>query len=239
MIDAVKRIKGRIREKLVTSLAGLRIGATTDKSQLFDRYPVVWLRTPKCASSSVHFALKSADRLIDFIGNRETIVAEDLTDATLRSKILCIGAARKDWFIETYPEIWKDAFKWALVRDPYKRVISAWKYLDDTRDRNLEDVLADPPGPDNWPAYQHLVMPLSEMISVNGVMCVDQILKVETLAEDWAKLAEHLGCELPSLPVLNKGVHAPAKLESVMSDRARALIQERYMGDFDVLEYKR
>lgn len=227
----------RIREKVASTIAGVRISATASNNSRFQQYPVIWLRTPKCASSSIHFALEHSGRLLDFIGNRDTIKPEDLTPDILQSKILCIGAARKDWFIETYPEIWEQSFKWAVVRNPYARVISAWKYLDATRDRSLDDVLGNLPDEGDWSNHQHLAIPLSKMLSDADGICVDQLLKVENLQEDWAKLAQNLGIELPALPVLNVGEKARPDDVATLSETTKALIQTHYQGDFTDFQY--
>ena len=52
-------------------------------------------------------------------------------------KIISIGTNQVREFRDAYPEVWERALRWAVVRHPYSRVISAWKYMDSLRSRDL------------------------------------------------------------------------------------------------------
>jgi len=196
--------------------------------------PVIWLRTPKCASSSVLRALESVGKVVNYTKNPNV----ELGDEVLEKKIICVGAAIKEQFISKYPKIWESSFRFAIVRDPYHRVISAWRYLELLRDRSIEDVLSDPPSASsNRQEFNHFWNPLSEMLSINGALVVNTVLRVETLSIELPTLFDRLGISYPGLPYVNKGPRHEASLNEALSIKAKDMIKARFKDDFEKFRY--
>lgn len=80
-------------------------------------------------------------------------------------------------------------FVFTCVRNPFDRLVSAWRYLPSTRSRSLEDVLRDPPreGPDRASStdYRHLARPQSAILvdPATGGLVTDYVMRFERLQE--------------------------------------------------------
>ena len=196
-------------------------------------FPVIWIRTPKCASSSILASLELVDRVANVTKNPDL----PLTEQVLRRKVICVGAGDKERFMEQYPDVWSDAFKWAVVRNPYDRAVSAWRYLEALRNRPLEEVLADPPTRDGaLHEYNHFARPYSSMLNVSGVLDVDEVLKFESLDVALPALFNKLGVPFVGLAHVNQTPGAKPK-ESAVSDVAREKIRQMFTDDFESFGY--
>ena len=67
-----------------------------------------------------------------------------------------------------------------------------------------------------------------------GVLLVDDIYHIETMAEDWKKLQARLG--LPELDHLRKSDHRP--WQEICTPELRKMIYERYREDFELGGYE-
>ena len=97
-----------------------------------------------------------------------------------------------------------------VIRNPWDRVISGWRYLDACRHRPLREVLQDLPqeGHD----YRHLTRPqLDTVLEAGGRFAPDYVLRYEHLARDYARLCRIIGKRAwwPHLPRVNTTRHRP------------------------------
>ena len=160
-----------------------------------------------------------------------------LTEEVLRRKVICVGAGDKERFIEQHPEVWSKALKWAVVRNPYDRAVSAWRYLEALRMRPLEEVLADPPTKEEaLHEYNHFARPYSSMLNVSGVIGVDEVLKFESLDVELPELFDRIGVPFAGLAHVNQTPGAKPK-GSAISDLARQKIQQMFADDFESFGY--
>ena len=89
----------------------------------------------------------------------------------------------------------------AVIRNPWDRFISGWKYLPTLRHLSIEQVLSKMPvdGHD----YRHLTRPQCDtLVLEEESLVVDVVLRFEHLSDDIALLSHHLRCDL-SLQHLN------------------------------------
>jgi len=197
-------------------------------------FPIIWLRTPKCASSSVLAALESADRVVDLIKHKNVELTEDL----LRRKMLCIGAAGKQGFIHRHPALWERATKWAIVRCPYQRALSAWRYLDHLRQRSFENVVANPPQKENDPAgFHHFTHGFHDMLSWDGKDVCDHVLKFENLDQELPALMEVFGVEFHGLPTINQTPGVRPRQDDLLGTELRQKLQVLFADDFRKFGY--
>lgn len=104
------------------------------------------------------------------------------------------GSSYKDW-----PANYS---VFAVVRNPWDRFISGWRYLASTRDRPLRDVLMDLPkhGHD----YRHLTRTQCATLFDNyGRAVYDSLLRYETLQLDFDKYCKRIGKPPARLPHVN------------------------------------
>ncbi len=205
------------------------------------KHPVIYVRTPKVVSSSILLALEESGRLVNML-NKKNQRKDFLKNVDLSDKIICVGAYKnRIWFKDNYPQIWENAFKWAVVRNPYDKTISAWKYLESTSGKTLSEVLTSPPNEeDNFRDYLHFTRTQSETLSTKGKLYVNYMLKYENLGEEWIKLGDELGIKLPELPVVNKTAsRVRAHSTDSLSQDEKKMIQDRYNLDFENFGYSK
>ena len=95
-------------------------------------------------------------------------------------------------------------FRFSVVRNPWDRFISAWKYLPATRDRSLRDLLANLPM--DGAEYRHLTRPQHAILyDENDRLIVDYIIRFESLQRDFDEVCKMIGKPRRKLPHVNQG----------------------------------
>ncbi len=128
-------------------------------------------------------------------------------------------------------------FKFAVVRNPWDRFVSGWKYCKSTRKRSLLDVLTNPPTDRH--DYRHLMVTQHKtLIRADGSSAVDFLMRYERLQEDFDEVCRRIGKPRVELPRLNT-THRPS-YQDVFDDESRAIFDllfaediRRYGYDYD------
>jgi hypothetical protein len=132
---------------------------------------------------------------------------------------------------------WDRCFKFAIVRNPWDRLVSAWEF---TRNRKRHSVSfpefvgmlldldlrkSEALWPDMVSIRWH-TMPQVDHISLNGGVAVDFIGRMETLEDDWEAICVRTGCNM-KLSHRNRGVHEPyqAYYTSELAERVAQLFK--------------
>jgi hypothetical protein len=129
----------------------------------------------------------------------------------------------------------RDYLVFSIVRNPWDRFVSGWKYCKSTCRRSLLEVLADPPreGHD----YRHLTRPQHAILfDRDGRPVFDVLLRYETLQADFDRLCERLGRAPRRLAQVNRGSHGCYR--QYFDDATRALLAERYARDIELFGYR-
>lgn len=127
-----------------------------------------------------------------------------------------------------------DYLVFSVVRNPWDRFVSGWKYCKSTRGRSLKEVLLDPPreGHD----FRHLTRPQHEILfHSDGRAVFDMLLRYESLQEDFDSLCVRLGKPLQVLRQSNTGSHAPYR--DYFDDETRELLEKRFARDIELFGY--
>jgi hypothetical protein len=128
-----------------------------------------------------------------------------------------------------------DWVSFTVVRNPYTRCISSWKYCSSTRDRSLLDCLHNPPPrgdlkkPDH--DYVHFTMKQSEFI-FDGENRPTHILRFEHLQKDLDNMFKLYNVSPVELKKLNIGNY-----EYQLTDEEREAVYQFYKEDFERLGY--
>jgi hypothetical protein len=127
-----------------------------------------------------------------------------------------------------------DYFRFSIVRNPWDRFVSGWRYLPSTRDRALRDVLGDLPreGHD----FRHLTRPQHLVLVGNdGRIAVDYLMRFETLQGDFDQVCEIVGKPRATLPHENRGerLHYSAYFDA----NTRRMFLRQFALDVELFEY--
>jgi Sulfotransferase family len=136
------------------------------------------------------------------------------------------GVLSQEWTKQS--DLIRRYFKFAVIRNPWDRFVSGWKYLPSTRDRDLIDVLRDPPteGFD----YRHLTRPqFVTLFNQDGSLAVDYLIRFETIEEGFRQVCQRIGKVNSDLPYLNRGMRPPYR--EVFNAEARRLFEARFSED--------
>jgi Sulfotransferase family len=107
------------------------------------------------------------------------------------------GALSPDWQHRD-----RSYFVFSVVRNPFDRLISSWKYLVSTRHRTLLNVLQFPPS--NGHDYRHLTRPQVAILrDRTGEFVFNDLIRFERLQSDFDRICDHIGKSRVALPHLN------------------------------------
>ena len=165
------------------------------------------------------------------------------------------------WFGEALPDDWANLFRFGFVRNPFDRVVSAWKMftegtVDDAWhlpergavDLSLRQVLElglDPTAPFGHPRYNQIkpdplirlknhVIPQSD--SYHGLQHVEFVGRFENLQNDFRVVAERLGLSIKELPKSNWTAQR-THYRKYFDDVTRRLAEELYRADLEQFGY--
>jgi len=198
----------------------------------------IWIRTAKTAGTSIEAAL--IDHLVhcgDIPHFEESPPAQYVFPA---GKIICLAPNTADEiprFMRLHPEVWAEAVKFGVVRNPYDRFVSGWKYLHKVKARPLREVILDLPT--SGPEYAHLTLSQVDLLAAGGDLANVHLLRFESLQQDIDHLCDLLGIERRSLPLLNRTPGRDADYMAYYTQDTRELVARKFREDFELLGYPR
>jgi hypothetical protein len=128
-------------------------------------------------------------------------------------------------------------FKFAVVRDPYARAISAYRYRVPDGTRPLAAFLRELPDDDREDRARHLAPQVNFVSDRSGRVLPDCILRYENLQQEIGGVFERIfGMPLP----LSHANSSPLPFPPLkLSDEDADLIYRRFEADFDFFRYAR
>ena len=141
---------------------------------------------------------------------------------------------------------WDKAFKFAVVRNPWAKVYSHYKYRIKTNQNKMgqqpvefNNWVAKTYGPEKDPNYYDIPKMFQPqvdwLIDHQGKMDIDLILKFETLAEDYEVLRKKIGVDEP-LPHLNKTQKTDYRAQ--YSEASKEIIANWFKDDIALFGYR-
>lgn len=165
------------------------------------------------------------------------------------------------WFGDQLPTEWQGLFSFAFVRNPFDRVVSAWKMFSQGTDDDawelpeggalnltLDEVLQlglEEQAPFGHPRYNQvkpdpLIRLKNHIIPqthpYHGLQHIQFIGRFENLQADFQRVAEELGLSQIELPKTNWTTHDHYR--EYYSDRTRQLAERLYRDDLNRFGYE-
>jgi sulfotransferase famil protein len=106
------------------------------------------------------------------------------------------GALSPDWQHRD-----RSYFVFSVVRIPFDRLISSWKYLVSTKHRTLLNVLQFPPS--NGHDYRHLTPAGRHFAGSHRRVCLQRSDPLRSLQSDFDRICDRIGKSRVALPHLN------------------------------------
>jgi len=129
-------------------------------------------------------------------------------------------------------------FKFAVVRNPYDRILSEYRYRKFHRTGPLWWFLRKHYDNDRTDMARHVAPQVRYLLDTDGHCLVDKIVHFESLNDQIAPVFAHIFGEVRHLPLRNKSKHERRRLSRHdLSAKNRALIHEMYRADFEFLGY--
>lgn len=190
--------------------------------QIYNNLKCIFVHIPKTAGTSIEQCLKDSNDVDQIVGGHTTCQA--------------LIHYKKTEFC--------NMFSFAIVRNPYDRLLSAYKYMlkMETNDilgnepikecKDFKDFVMNYLTPETI-SNMHL-RPQYEFVTYNGEICVDYWGKYEQLDSVWKVICKKIKKEI-KLPWLNKSNSEP--YYSFYDDEMREKVKRLYLKDFLYFKY--
>ncbi len=129
-------------------------------------------------------------------------------------------------------------FKFAVVRNPWARAVSEYKFAYQPRGIAFDIFLNEVIGKGRGVVEQRHVDPQKRFVcGEDGALLVDRVLRYESLADEFPAVSHTIFGRVEALPVINAG-RDRADYRSFYSHAGRRFIAESYRDDIETFGYE-
>ena len=189
---------------------------------LLKKYSIIFVHQRKCAGSAIKFALSE-------LGQINSVLQDGLCD--------------KDW--KTYQSHLNRYFKFCVIRNPWDRFVSSWKYLTAYQDLDVRSILEKLPekkakSSQERHDYRHLSQLQSDLIFDQSERCVlDKTIRFENLDNGFSKMLTERGLPPLRLKIENRTVKPDIDYRDIFEGReCRELFASKFARDISLLGYR-
>jgi hypothetical protein len=127
-------------------------------------------------------------------------------------------------------------FKFAVIRNPYTRAISEYRFRHPAAECSIESFLERIPDDPYDDRARHMAPQVEFVLDRDGRIVVDEILRFERLATDLPPVLEKIFGTPQQFEHTNRSGAPPV---TELSGYAKRLIGQRFEADFDLFQYPR
>ena len=205
---------------------------------IFHKYKTIFVHIPKAGGTSIENLLWP---------NTSTRTESDLWMGFVRpyyNKYQTGGLQHllaKQIHYEVGNTIFKEYYKFAVVRNPWSKLVSQFVYMSMREDlRDFINMKSDT----TFIEYLELILkkehvqwkPQEDFIlDHNGEMLIDDFFKLEYIKENYSKLSEKIGTDFSLLSHTNKGHYSSFK--DFYNQESIELVSEIYKNDINYFNY--
>ena len=192
--------------------------------QIYHHIKTIFVHVPKAAGTSIERHLRKSEK--DVVGGHTT----------------ALGFRRK------YPEEFASYFKFAVVREPVERFISAYRYLKqmpvhaalnnqivhdcESIEEFVEKARASPAILEK---IVHLLPQHRFVCDPQGAILVDSVFRFENLENAWVAICGRVG--IPHVPLRRLNPSLPALGNAKITGEVLSLVRTVYSPDFELFGY--
>tara|TARA_R110000772_G_scaffold148902_2_gene259524 strand:+ start:2250 stop:2852 length:603 start_codon:yes stop_codon:yes gene_type:complete len=198
---------------------------------LYHKWKVAFVQIPKNASTSIHNVLRNS--------------TDDSHDHELYIELL----------INNDPELVENYYSFAVVRNPYDRLVSTFEYMrDPIHDYGITGTFEDfvnefyRRGPYFYTTESIHLWPQARFVGVKDTVLIDDIIKYENLDTEWPKVVEKIAAGLPeghTIPsiILSDDNVSTLRIgrpwEYYYTDELKEKVYNLYTRDFKLFGYEK
>ena len=192
----------------------------------------IYIRTPRCGSTSIHDLCKSKNNIKCFGGwnmgfwGPQKFRVRNTSTKLYKCVMNHIGE-------KTYDE----SFVFTTVRNPYSRAVSIYKHRSWDSIKTFSDfcrAIIKNNYPSRWAKWHSTE--LTEHIFDKGTLKVDFVMKLENIQEDFNTVCDKIKIPYQEIPHRNKSKHK--HYTKYYNNETRAMIAQKYARDIDYFGYK-
>ena len=196
----------------------------------YHKWRTVFVQIPKNASSSIH---KLLENQTDVNHDHRTYI---------------------DILAEHDPELIESYYSFAICRNPYDRFVSAYEYMKQNSggdwNPTFEEALNDfyTRGTHFYTTEDVVWWPQHRFVTIKGILLVDDIIKYESLNQEWPSIVDKISNVLPSsfskpstmIPRENVTyIREERNWEEYYTDELKEKVHVLYKKDFELFGYKK
>jgi len=141
-------------------------------------------------------------------------------------------------FREKHPAFFEAAWKFTVVRNPWDKYVSGWRYCHTTKSRTFERVVESPPTrEEDIHDWHHMTRAQTEcIVDAEGELIVDFLCRFEQLQDGFDTVCERAGLPKIALPLIRRTDHE--RYREYYTENTRDIIAARYRKDIETFGYR-
>lgn len=198
-------------------------------------YDTIFVHIPKTGGQSVELVFLEAHQLR--WRSRNDLLLRHSTDRSRGpSRLAHLYAHEYSEHGHIDAEDFRKYFKFAIVRDPYQRLMSEYRYRRSWQRMSIDQFLAVTFDNDWSDSARHLVPQVKYLQDAQGGMLVDEIVRFENLTAELAPVFRRVFGADRELPHRNSSKSGSGTVADLTKAQMK-VITEKYAADFEALGY--